>query len=58
MPHCSIPTAEVAVVPIFDIVTALAFFNENATLHFVVSLPNARTVILPIKKNRAFEHGL
>ena len=41
-----------------DIVTALAFFNENATLHFVVSLPNARTVILPIKKNRAFEHGL
>ena len=40
------------------LVTALAFFNENATLHFVVSLPNARTVILPIKKNRAFEHGL
>ena len=43
---------------IFDIVTVLAFFNENATLHFVVSLPIARTVTLPIKKNRAFEYGL
>ena len=35
---------------IFDIVTVLAFFNENATLHFVVSLLIARTVTLPIKK--------
>ena len=32
-----------------DIVTALAFLSENATLYFVVSLPNVRTVTLPTK---------